>query len=280
MTRLTNGFSKKWESLKAAYPPPLRLLQFLPCPFHTEGHACHGVGPYRSRLDDPGLAHGRGLNFGSISMIMRRFSMNRILKSALYGFLIAAGLCGIGIEIQKKVIVVGQTATAVKHAVKQEQVQDVAGKEANDRLMRRQKEFENGHTLANDKLDLANARLETDIARSQGKRETRSKAALAETNVNADEAAGYDTNWHGIIELSSKSAMMDDLTIMTLFMDCSEAIIEKHNTAYPKDKWASVAGIQDQLGGAPNTDRQELAATCAVDGNLAAAIRKRMQKEW
>jgi hypothetical protein len=74
--------------------------------------------------------------------------------------------------------------------------------------------------------------------------------------------------------------MGQSMTILVVFMDCRQAIIEKHNAAFPKDQWASAADIRDQIGGPPNQARQEIAASCAIDGNVAAAIRKRMQKEW
>jgi hypothetical protein len=42
LTRLTNGFSKKWENLWAVLPA-LRLLQLLPDSQDAKSHACDGI---------------------------------------------------------------------------------------------------------------------------------------------------------------------------------------------------------------------------------------------
>jgi IS1 family transposase len=75
MTRLTNGFSKKWENLKAAYAVHFAYYNF--CRRHStlKNHARYGGWPYQPSLEYWRIAHGKGLNFGFASTIMRRFHM-------------------------------------------------------------------------------------------------------------------------------------------------------------------------------------------------------------
>jgi hypothetical protein len=61
LTRLTNGFSKKWEKSVVCVLPALRLLQLLPDSPLDSRYSCNGSGDHGSCLGISGIA-GDGMN--------------------------------------------------------------------------------------------------------------------------------------------------------------------------------------------------------------------------
>lgn len=212
--------------------------------------------------------------------------MNKMLKSACYGALLACGVLGAvwyykGYRIKAPVsphnshqqanTVTKQQATIVK---------DVAGTEAHEHLMAQQTALTNGKTLLNDELKLKNARLENDIAKLEERPQNYKAVALAESRVAADRRAGFSPIWKGI-DLRTSSPT-DSLSLLIFIMDCSEAIIEKHNAGFPNDPWAGTADVRDMMGGKPNPVRLARAKACANNGgnldlNPSSLWEKRLQ---
>ena len=198
------------------------------------------------------------------------FCMNKLLKSACYGALLACVMLG-AVWYYKSYRIKPpasphssqQPATTVTQQ-QPNTVKDVAGTEAHERLMEQQTALTNGQKLINDELELSNARLENDIAKLEGRPQNYNAVALAESKVAADRRAGFSPIWKGI-DLSASSPT-DSLPLLVIIMDCSEAIIEKHNAAFPKDPWAGTADVRDMMGGKPNPIRLARAKACANNG--------------
>ena len=188
--------------------------------------------------------------------------MNKMLKSACYGALLACVILG-AVWYYKGYRI---APTAAPHSSQQQvnTVKDVAGTEAHERLMEQQTALSDGQKLINDELKLKNARLENDIAKLEGRPENYKAVALAESRVEADRRAGFSPIWKGL-DLRTSSPT-DSLSLLVLIMDCSEAIIEKHNAAFPKDPWAGTRDVRDMMGGTPNPIRLARAKACANNG--------------
>ena len=143
-------------------------------------------------------------------------------------------------------------------------IQDAAGKQAHKRLMEQQDALNNGQKLVNDELRLSNARLENDIVKLEGRPRNDKAVSLAEAKVAADKRAGFSPIWKGV-DLRTVSPS-DSIALLVAIVDCSEAIIEKHNREFPKDPWAGTADARDMLGGKPGSERLARAKACADNG--------------
>ncbi len=112
----------------------------------------------------------------------------------------------------------------------------------------------------NDALELKNARLEADNARLQGKPEDSRKVAQAAAKVEADRLRGLHPDMKVSIE--------ENFTVMTAFMDCSVAIVDKHNREFPAEPWVSETAFRDTMVGKPDAERVQKADACVDHGGI------------
>jgi hypothetical protein len=54
------------------------------------------------------------------------------------------------------------------------------------------------------------------------------------------------------------------LEVQATGLDCSQALIEMHNAAYPSHAFAGVADIREELAGRPTDTERQQARTCAL----------------
>jgi hypothetical protein len=100
-------------------------------------------------------------------------------------------------------------------------------------------------------------------------KDVKAEAALAKLNAASDASIAKMEKCNAAKVYDRKCApLKESLASWAANLDCSVAIVDKHNREFPSEPWASIAAFRDSMVGKPDAERLKKANACVDHGGI------------